>query len=176
MRDAPSIETPRLLLRPHQREDFGAICRLWADERVYGNITGKPSTREECWSRLLRYKGLWPLLGFGYWAIADRATGRYIGEAGLARFQRGISKDFDTAPEAGWLLDPHNWGRGLAHEAVAAILVWADNALAVPAAVCMIAPANAASLRIAEKTGFIQTGATTYKNEASLLFARQTPA
>ena len=34
--------------------------------------------------------GLWSLLGFGYWAIEEKAAGGFVGELGFADFKRDI--------------------------------------------------------------------------------------
>ncbi len=168
---APTLITDRLILRAHQRADFEALAQMWADPLVTRHIGGKPTTRQESWFRLLRYGGLWPMLGFGYWAITDRASGRYLGDAGLADFQRGMGAGFDGVPEAGWALAADAAGQGLATEAAGAVLAWADAHLSAPSTVCMIDPGNSASLRVAHKLGFIQTRPAS-NGAASLLFAR----
>ena len=66
---------------------------MWGDRDVTRYIGGKPFSREEVWSKILRYAGHWSLLGFGYWVIADRASGRFLGEAGFADFKRRIEPD-----------------------------------------------------------------------------------
>src|SRR5690242_21259683 len=73
---APTLETARLRLRAHRPDDFAACRAIWSDPEIVRHIGGKPSTGEEAWRRLLTYAGLWRLLGFGYWAIEERASGR----------------------------------------------------------------------------------------------------
>lgn len=155
--EAPTLHTDRLILRAHRRDDFEALARMWADPTVTRHIGGKPATRQESWFRLLRYGGLWPMLGFGYWAITDRASGQYLGDAGLADFQRGMGPGFDGVPEAGWALVPEAFGHGLATEAMQQVLAWADGTLRADRTVCMIDPGNAASTRVAHKLGFTET-------------------
>ena len=60
---APTLETPRLALRAHRRDDFAACAAMWADPEVVRHIGGRTFSAEESWSRLLRYGGLWTLLG-----------------------------------------------------------------------------------------------------------------
>ena len=89
----PSVlefETDRLILRPHVREDFDESYALWSDETVTRFIGGKPFSREEVWTRLLRYAGHWALLGYGYWVIREKNSGRFVGEIGFADYQREI--------------------------------------------------------------------------------------
>lgn len=169
--EAPTLTTDRLILRAHRRDDFEALARMWADPAVTRHIGGKSATRQESWFRLLRYGGLWPMLGFGYWAITDRASGRYLGDAGLADFQRGMGADFDGLPEAGWALVADAAGQGLATEAAGAVLAWADTHLDAPRTVCMIDPENLASIQVARKLGFVQTRALG-NSATSILSAR----
>lgn len=167
----PTLQTGRLTLRGHTPADFGECAAMWGDPRVTRHIGGRPSTEEEVWTRVLRYAGMWALLGFGYWVVRERETGRFVGEVGLADFRRDITPPLD-APEAGWVLAPWAHGQGFATEAVRATLSWADAHLAAPRTVCMIAPGNAASIRVAEKCGFRELARTTFKGEDTLLFER----
>jgi RimJ/RimL family protein N-acetyltransferase len=167
---APTLSTDRLVLRAHAAEDLAALTALWADPDVVRHIGGRAATPQECWFRLLRYQGLWPVLGFGYWAVCDRATGTYLGDAGLARFQRGFGAAFDAAPEMGWAFAPQAWGRGIATEAGAAIVGFADRRLAAARTVCVIDTGNAASIAVAAKLGFSQTNPATDTRGA--LYAR----
>jgi RimJ/RimL family protein N-acetyltransferase len=116
------------------------------------HISGKPATREEAWMRLLRYGGLWSIIGYGFWAVRERDTGRFVGEVGLADFHRDI--DWGADPECGWVLAPWAQGRGYATEAVTAALDWRDRHLPGARTVCMISEDNPASLRVAGKCGF----------------------
>jgi RimJ/RimL family protein N-acetyltransferase len=169
---APLLETDRLRLRGHRVGDFSDLAAMWGDPVVVRHIGGRPSTREESWSRLLRYGGLWPLLGFGIWAVEERATGRYVGDVGFADFQRDITPSFEGAPEAGWILPASAHGRGYATEAVRAALAWLDANLAGARAVCLIDPGNDASLRVASKCGFVEYARATYKGEPGILLRR----
>ena len=80
---APTVETTRLKLRAHTLADFPDSFAMWADPDVARFIGGKPSTKEESWQRFQRYPGHWALMGFGYWLIEEKATGRFAGEMGL---------------------------------------------------------------------------------------------
>ncbi|HEX2208435.1 MAG TPA: GNAT family N-acetyltransferase [Longimicrobium sp.] len=170
----PALDTPRLTLRAHTLADFAECAALWGDPLVTRHIGGRPSTPEEVWTRLLRYAGMWTLLGFGYWVVRERETERLVGEVGLADFRREITPLID-APEAGWVLAPWAHGRGLATEAVRAALAWADAHLAAPRTVCLISPENAASIHVAGKCGYREFARTTYKGEDTIIFERPRP-
>ncbi|HEX6368498.1 MAG TPA: GNAT family N-acetyltransferase [Longimicrobium sp.] len=169
---APVLRTERLILRGHTRADFDECAAMWADPQVTRHIGGRPSTEEEVWARVLRYAGLWALLGYGYWAVREWESGRFVGDVGLADFRRAVTPALGDAPEAGWVLAPWAHGRGLATEAVRAVLSWADAHLAAPRTVCLIAPGNAASIHVAEKCGFRERERGTYKAEETIICER----
>lgn len=149
----PTLETARLTLRPHHVDDYAACRSLWADAQVVQHIGGVPQDAQAVWFRLLRYAGMWAMLGYGMWAIEDRDSGAFLGEAGLLSAARGLP-ELDGVPEAGWVLTPAAWGRGVASEAMTAVLTWADAQVEAPSLRCIIHPDNAASIKVAEKLGF----------------------
>ena len=150
----PVLHTERLTLRGHRAEDFDASFAMWSDPEVVRHISGVPSTLQQTWSRILTYAGLWALLGFGYWLIEETRTGRFVGEAGFADFKRDIAASMKGVPELGYVLAPNAFGKGYATEAVSAVVAWGDEHFENGRTVCMIAPENAASIRVAEKCGY----------------------
>jgi len=172
-RQAPRLETERLVLRAHAPSDFAASAALWSDCEVVRHLGGGVSTPHQAWMRMLRYPGLWAMLGYGYWALEDKASGDFAGEAGLAEFKREMSPSIEGVPEAGWIIAPQFAGRGLATEALRAILAWADEALETPQTVCIIDPANAASIRVAEKCGFSAPAKARFGGSETLLLRRE---
>ena len=169
---APQIHTDRLLFRGHRLEDFEDCAALWGDPEVTRYIGGRPFTREEVWTRLLRYVGHWSLMGFGFWAITEKSSGRFVGEVGFAEFKRDIQPSIEGYPEGGWVLAKWAHGQGLATEAVRAATAWADAHLGSQRTVCMIIPENAASLRVASKCGYSEFARTSYKNQSITLLER----
>lgn len=168
---APELQTERLILRGHRRGDFEALAAMWAEPMVVAHITGVPSTAEASWSRLLRYAGHWALMGFGYWAVEDRASGRFVGEVGLADYHRGID-GYDGWPEAGWVLTPAFHGRGYAAEAMGAVLHWAEGALDAQKVFCILSPEHLASIRLAKRLGFSVAASATYHGEETTVMQR----
>jgi RimJ/RimL family protein N-acetyltransferase len=159
-------------MRPPSRDDFEDCAMQWADPEVVRFIGGRPFTREESWARLTRYVGHWALQGYGFWSLRERDTGRYVGEVGLADFKRDITPSLAGAQEMGWVLGKWAHGMGYATAAVKAALAWNENRFPGARLVCMIAPENAASLRVAEKCGFSEYARTTYKDSAVILLER----
>jgi RimJ/RimL family protein N-acetyltransferase len=122
--------------------------------------------------RMLRYAGLWSMLGYGHWVIEDRASSSFVGDVGFGDFHRELCPLIDGIPEAGWVLDPAFYGRGYATEALRAALAWADANIPAIRTACFIAPDNAASIRVAEKCGYTEGVEATYRGEATVLLTR----
>jgi RimJ/RimL family protein N-acetyltransferase len=166
------LESARLTLRPHILEDFLEVESLWRDPEVTRFIGGRPSSGEESWTRLLRYIGHWAALGFGYWTVHERDSGRFVGEVGFADFHREIEPGFDGAPEIGWVVAPWAWGRGYATEAVKTALVWADARFAGARTVCIISPENRNSVAVAQKCGYAVAGTAQYRGAEVQVYER----
>lgn len=170
--DPSAIDTERLTMRPPRLEDFEEALAMWADPQVTRYITGKPSTREEMWARLLRYVGHWHLLGFGFWVVREKSTGRFVGEVGLGDFHRDIEPPLGESKEAGWVLAPSAHGKGYATEAVRAALRWAEDRFGPERVVCIMDPGNAASLKVAHKCGFREFARGTLRGEPTRMLER----
>jgi len=172
MTDIPVVETDRLRLRGHRLEDFDACTAMWADPAVTRHIGGKPFSREEVWSKILRYLGHWSVMGFGYWLVEDKATGEFLGEAGFADFRREVQPSIEGYPEIGWALIPSAHGKGLATEAVRAVCTWGDRQFGSKPTVCMIDPENIASAWVAKKCGYNELTRAMYRDHPTMLYRR----
>ena len=170
---APLIETERLILRAHRLDDFPALVAMWGEPAVARFISGNPSTREECWARLLRYRGHWALLGFGYWAVQWKDSAQLIGDVGFANWARDISPSLDGLPEGGWVFSTETHGRGIATEAVNAALAWMDEKFGAKTTACIINPENAASIRVAQKAGYQEHCRSAFKGSQVIQFRRK---
>jgi RimJ/RimL family protein N-acetyltransferase len=174
-RSTPVIETARLRLRGYRYEDLSDSVAMWADPKVAQFISGRASTEQQTWSRLLSYIGHWALMGFGYWVIEEKATGEFVGDVGFADFKRDIAASMRGKPELGFALVSRFHGKGYATEAVRAVLAWADAELPEPATVCLITPQNAASIHVVEKCGYKMLENGLYNNQPVLFLQRDAP-
>ncbi|XVJ64493.1 MAG: GNAT family N-acetyltransferase [Sphingopyxis sp.] len=171
----PVIETARLRLRPQRLSDKDAHIAMWADARVTRFIGGEPRAPDVSWGKFLSAAGLWPVMGFGYWVFADKASDRLIGMGGLSYFGRGIA-ELEGVPEAGWAFDADHWGGGLATEAMAAVLAWADANLDAAEVRCIIEPGHVGSERVAEKLGFTAIGQSSSLGNVVNIYSRTSGA
>lgn len=168
----PIIETERLRLRSFRESDLEAQAKVMGDPEVVRHLGGTPFAREDTWRRILMACGLWPMFGYGYWAVERKEDGAYLGQAGFSDFKRDMQPSIEGFPEMGWIFAPYAQGQGYATEAVAAGLRWADRALAGREITAIISHANAPSIRVAERTGFSIREEALYKGEPILLFRR----
>ncbi|MET4075864.1 GNAT family N-acetyltransferase [Hymenobacter sp. UYCo722] len=169
---APVLETTRLRLRGFRAADFEpwfALSRTPAYYRYFGN---ESMPAEEVWKLLLRSAGHWVIMGFGFWAVEEKASGQFVGAVGFLHLLRALEPPLGDAPEIGWVLDPALHGRGYASEAVEAALAWGENHFGPVRTVCIIHPDNEASLRLAAKFGYREYARTTYHDGPIVLLQR----
>ena len=169
---APHLTTERLELR----------LPVAADVAAMGAIVGHPQTARylgprgghaDHFERFCRNAGSWLLYGYGAFMVRLRGSEELIGNSGVFHSWRGIGADFDDAPEAGWILRHDQVGRGLGLEAMSAVLGWFDHAHGPRRVVCMTAPENEASIRLAHKLGFASMRETVHPDgDAVVLFER----
>lgn len=165
----PTLETERLLLRGHRLDDFETYRALWSDADVVRYITGSPMSREQVWGRLMRIAGMWHHMGFGFFAIEEKATGRFIGEAGFHDLHREMTPSIEGTLETGWALMRDCHGKGYATELLQALLAWGEENFPEKRMTCIISPENTASIRLAGKMGFRETARTDYHGETILM-------
>jgi RimJ/RimL family protein N-acetyltransferase len=148
----PELHTDRLLLRDWRESDAAPFAALNADRDVMRHIgSGLPLEREASDELLGRIRADWRAHGFGLWAaelVADRSLAGFVGLA-IPSFLPAVL----PAVEVGWRLRRELWGAGLATEGARAALAWAFDELGLREVVAIVAPENAASLRVAEKLG-----------------------
>ena len=135
------ILTPRLRLRRARMDDLEAMHAVLSNAQAtrYWSTPPHPDleTTREWLANMVS-------------APADRSDdfvvereGRVIGKAGFYRL-----------PEIGYILHPDHWGRGLAYEALSALIERAFARFDMPALTADCDPRNTASHRLLEKLGF----------------------
>jgi RimJ/RimL family protein N-acetyltransferase len=172
-RSAPRLETERLILREFRAADLDAHAATLGDPEVMRFIGGKPMSREDSWRRLCSGVGSWQLVGIGPWAVELKADGRMVGHCGFFEFQRDMQPSIRGEPEMGWIFDRSVHGQGIAFEACARALLWADEMLGAHSYPAIISLENAASMKLAERLGFERLKDATYRNEPIAFFRRK---
>jgi RimJ/RimL family protein N-acetyltransferase len=142
------IETERLLLRAWQPSDVAPFAALNADPDVTRYLSG-PMRRDESDELLARIRGHWQQHGFGLYAVEVKDSGAFIGFVGLAI--PSFLPDVLPAVEVGWRLAREHWGKGYATEGARASVRHGFYELGLRQIISIIDPANAASVRVAER-------------------------
>lgn len=142
----PTIETPRLLMRPPEQRDFDAWAAFLADEesaRFVGGVQPRPAA----WRFMAGAVGHWVLNGFGLFSVIEKESGRWIGRVGP------VQPEGWPGTEVGWGLARDFWGKGYAGESAAAAIDWAFDALGWSEVIHCIDPANEPSFAVARRLG-----------------------
>jgi len=172
-REAPRIDTDRLVLRPWRKDDFRPYHSILSHPQVHKHFGPTPMNAEEAWRRLTSFVGGWHLLGFGMWAVEEKVSGgKLVGIVGLFNAWRDLEPEFGEEPEMGWIFSAETHGQGLATEACVAALEWAQANLEPTPIWAIIAPANEPSLKLAAKLGFERLGESTYHGDPTLVLKR----
>jgi ribosomal-protein-alanine N-acetyltransferase len=146
----PALETPRLLLRSVVPDDAAEMFRIGADPRV-ARFTGKaaPASIEVIRAKIDTMLAQLRAEEGITWVLTERAGGAYLGTAGLWRWDKPNAR-----AEIGYGIDPRAWGRGLTPEALAPIVRFGFERLALHSVEAQLHPDNQASIRVLEKLGF----------------------
>lgn len=142
----PTLETPRLILRPPVRADFDAFAAFMADERAAKHLGGT-QPRTVAWRFFAALAGAWSLYGFAMFSIIEKSSGRWIGRAGP------WMPEGWPGTEVGWGIVSEAQRRGYAKEASTAAIDWAFDTLGWSEVIHCIEPANAASIATALSLG-----------------------
>ena len=149
----PLLVTERLELWRPVKEDREALLAIVSDPETTRYL-GRGHDPADHFQRFGRNAGSWFLYGYGACTVRVRGSAEIVGNCGVFHSWRGLGEDFDDKPEAGWIIRTDQAGQGFAHEAMAASIGWFERAHGAQPIVCMIAPENTASVRLADKLGF----------------------
>lgn len=146
---APTLETPRLILRGWRAEDVAPNAAMMADAGTARFITrkGLPHSPGQSWAEVAWLIGHWQLLGHGLFVVEERATGAFLGRVGS--LQPPGYPGFEIA----WALAPEARGRGYAEEAARAAIGWSFERFRLDRIISLIHPRNSASQRVARRIG-----------------------
>jgi len=154
-----TIETERLILRTWRLEDFGDFYEYASDPSIGPSAGWKPHTdRMESLNILISF-----IEGNEVFAIEDKLAGKAIGSIGLHPDRK---RNNQNVRMIGYVLAKPFWGKGLALEAVNAVLDYAFNDQNLKIVSVYHFPFNQQSKRVIEKAGFAFEGIL---REATLL-------
>lgn len=158
------LHTPRVTLRRLATSDLDAFHAYRSDVEV-GRYQGwTPMTREQALAFLAEMSAaeFCPDDAWFQLAIAERASGRLIGDIGIC-----VHAGDDAHAEIGFTLAPQAQHRGLATEAVRAAVEMLFEHRAIQRVIGITDARNLASLRLLERVGMsqVQTLETLFRGE-----------
>src|SRR5688572_16836987 len=162
---APELETKRLRFRLFRDSDFPTYEQWTSRMEIMRYLGGKTFDRIQAWRHLAYQIGHWQMLGYGYYAVEEKASGKLVGRVGYTNHPGW--PDF----ELGWTIVPEYQGRGYATEAARFLLAYAFDALDQARVISLIHPDNAPSRRVAEKLGQRIDGETVVLTMPVLIYA-----
>ncbi len=148
----PVLHTERLVLRELVPQDAPALFRMRSDERVMRHI---PRDREQTVEESER---LIATIAQGReannsitWGITLMDKGTLVGTVGYYRLQLEHHRG-----EVGYLLHPDHWGRGIAGEALDAVIDHGFRVFGFHSIEAITDPENHASNNLLARHGFVQ--------------------
>jgi [ribosomal protein S5]-alanine N-acetyltransferase len=162
----PVLTTERLILRPYQPGDLDAMAAMFDDPDVTAMTYLGRRTRAQTEAVLADYTGFMAANGHGMYAILDRKTDDYLGEAGV--FMSPLDR-----LALRYALVKSAWGKGYAVEASQAVLADCFGRLGLDALMAGVKPENAASRRVLERLGFVLSEELTEKSPFLVLIRQR---
>jgi RimJ/RimL family protein N-acetyltransferase len=143
------MHTDRLLLRQWRDDDLRPWAAMNADPEVR-EFFPSVLNQQEAADSIAYFRAELENRGWGWWAIEERATGRFAGMAGLDPVEEGLPF---KGVEAGWRLTRWAWGRGYATEAARAVLEYGFAQLHLPEILAIAAAGNVRSHAVMRRLG-----------------------
>ena len=150
------LETARLTVRPFVQGDAEALHAIYGDREAMRWVDGDYSQPTRTKAALDLHIAMHARDGFAFWAVLR--GDELIGEVGFGRLEDDI--------EMGWTFRRDTWGRGYATEAGRAALTVAPSRRLI----AVIRRENAASIRVAEKLGFVLEGPRVVRGREQLVY------
>ena len=148
------IETQRLILRNYTENELEDVCKLKSDHMVWKFSTKVATTKMED-SKIYLQSVLknYTETKCDFQALFLRATGEYIGEAGILSFNKQNNRTV-----VGYNLLYRYWGNGYATEVTKGIIKHLFEVEKVERIEALVCDGNVSSRKVLEKSGFIQEG------------------
>lgn len=165
-REAPVLETRRLLLWPWQPDDWLQLKPIAQDPEVMRYISnGQPWSDERVRELVARQIAGLEMHGFCFWRLVHKTSNEMIGFCGL--------QPLEGTPdvEIGWWLARAWWGKGLATEAAREAMRDGFERVGLKRIVAVAQPDNLDSIHVMEKLGMRFERETTHRGFRVVLYA-----
>lgn len=139
-------ETERCLIRELSLSDLPALYELYAKPGMTDYVEPLYDYETELEYQKAYIENMYGFYEYGMWLVFSKETGKLIGRAGLEH------------NEVGYMIAPELWNRGYATEVCSFIIDYARENTDFEELYCRIDERNEASVRLAKKLGFTNSG------------------
>ena len=139
-------ETDRCLIRELSLADLPALYELYDKPGMTDFVEPLYDYETELEYQKAYIENMYGFYEYGMWLVFSRETGKLIGRAGLEH------------DELGYMIAPELWNQGYATEVCRFIIDYARENTDFEELYCRIDERNEASVRLAKKLGFTNSG------------------
>lgn len=139
-------ETDRCLIRELSLSDLPALYELYAKPGMTDYVEPLYDYETELEYQKAYIENMYGFYEYGMWLVFSKETGKLIGRAGLEH------------DELGYMIAPELWNQGYATEVCRFIIDYARENTDFEELYCRIDERNEASVRLAKKLGFTNSG------------------
>ena len=152
MQKIVELETEECYLRAWREEDFAPYAKLTSDREVM-KFFPKILTPQESRTAALKFQRLLSTRGWGFWAVEEKKSGKFIGYAGL----HSPSTIFPFSPcvEIAWRIEEQYWKSGVVLELGKVILNHALTVLKLEEIVYFSSVDNERAKGVVEALGMV---------------------
>ncbi|TCP29060.1 ribosomal-protein-alanine N-acetyltransferase [Scopulibacillus darangshiensis] len=153
-KEFPVIETRRLILREVTVDDANDMFAYLSDKAVVKPMGLDPfQTVKDVWDEIGWYKSIFEEGTGMRWGITPKDSGKVIGSCGFLNMR---TKHYRA--EVGYELSRDHWGKGIANEALKAVIRYGYQHFLLERIEALIEPMNLPSQKLVEKLGFRREG------------------
>lgn len=141
-KEAPKIQTERLILRPRAEKDIPNMLKMFNNDEVREFLGINPPRDEQSILEMVRKRNE------RKWTVALKDTDEFIGDVMIPEIAEGY------LGEIGYRFMREHWGCGFAYEAVSAVIEHCKCTLNLKRLYATIDNKNMKSKQLIEKLGF----------------------
>ena len=150
----PILETNRLVLRRIEQSDAMSILTYLSDDEVMKHYGLEPfQSVEDALDEISWYESILDENTGIRWGITLKEENKVIGSCGFLEMV-----DQHHRSDIGFELSKQHWGKGLASEALEAVVTYGFKEMNLQRIQALIEPPNIPSQKLVEKHGFLKEG------------------
>jgi RimJ/RimL family protein N-acetyltransferase len=160
------LETDRLFLRPFRKSDLDDLAALNGNAENM-KFVSPPLSREQVVGIIDWFIVEWKRLGYGWFAVLQKRSGRLLGQCGLQCIDDHA--DLSTA-ELIFVIDRKVWGQDYATEAAGAVVRFGFEERGLQKIVAVALRENAPARRVLAKLGFRHVDDRMLQDHAEMVY------